>query len=170
MQALLLLFCRGEFMEKATFAAGCFWCLEEAFSQLEGVHKTTVGYTGGDLPNPTYQDICSGTTGHAEVLQILFDPSVVSYRQLLHIFWNSHDPTSVNRQGANIGTQYRSAIFYNSEKQKAASIASKERLQNQLAESKRIVTEIVPEREFYPADEYHQHYFAKKRTPGSYIN
>jgi peptide-methionine (S)-S-oxide reductase len=156
-------------MEKATFAAGCFWCLEETFSQLEGVYTTQVGYTGGDLPNPTYQDICTGNTGHAEALQILFDPSVISYKQLLHIFWNSHDPTSVNRQGANIGSQYRSAIFYSTEQQKIAAVASKERLQNQLPESKTIVTDILPECKFYPAEEYHQNYFAK-RKPGNHVN
>jgi peptide-methionine (S)-S-oxide reductase len=156
-------------MEKATFAAGCFWYLEETFSHLEGVYTTTVGYTGGDLPNPTYQDICTGNTGHAEALQILYDPSVISYKQLLHIFWNSHDPTSVNRQGANIGSQYRSAIFYYTEEQKIAAIASKERLQNQLSEAKTIVTDILPIRKFYPAEEYHQNYYAKRKL-GKYVN
>ncbi|KPJ96102.1 MAG: methionine sulfoxide reductase A [Gammaproteobacteria bacterium SG8_11] len=156
-------------MEKATFAAGCFWCLEETFSQLEGVQSTTVGYTGGDFPNPTYQNICTGNTGHVEAIQVVFDPSLVSYKQLLNIFWNCHDPTSVDRQGANIGSQYRSAIFYHSEEQKAAAIASKERLQNQLRETGMIATNIVPEREFYPAEEYHQHYFAKRKL-GNHVN
>lgn len=154
-------------MEKATFAAGCFWCLEETFSHLEGVYTTTVGYTGGKLPNPTYQDICTGNTGHAEALQVYFDPSVISYKQLLSLFWNCHDPTSVNRQGANIGSQYRSVIFYNSEEQKTAAIASKERMQNLLSQS--IATEILPEKPFYPAEEYHQHYFAKRKEI-SYVN
>lgn len=154
-------------MEKATFAAGCFWCLEETFSQLEGVYSTTVGYSGGDLPNPSYQDICTGTTGHAEALQVYFDPSVISYKQLLNAFWNCHDPTSVNRQGANIGSQYRSILFYNSEEQKIAAIASKERMQNLLSQA--IATEISPDRQFYPAEEYHQHYFAKRKL-GNYVS
>jgi peptide-methionine (S)-S-oxide reductase len=154
-------------MEKATFAAGCFWCLEETFSQLEGVYSTTVGYSGGDLPNPSYQDICTGNTGHAEALQVYFDPSVISYKQLLNAFWNCHDPTSVNRQGANIGSQYRSILFYNSEEQKIAAIASKERMQNLLSQA--IATEISPDRQFYPAEEYHQHYFAKRKL-GSYVS
>jgi peptide-methionine (S)-S-oxide reductase len=154
-------------MEKATFAAGCFWCLEETFSQLEGVYSTTVGYSGGDLPNPSYQDICTGNTGHAEALQVYFDPSVISYKQLLNAFWNCHDPTSVNRQGANIGSQYRSILFYNSEEQKIAAIASKERMQNLLSQA--IATEISPDRQFYPAEEYHQHYFAKRKL-GNYVS
>ncbi|MGD8937738.1 MAG: peptide-methionine (S)-S-oxide reductase MsrA [Gammaproteobacteria bacterium] len=156
-------------MEKATFAAGCFWCLEETFSRLQGICSTTVGYTGGEYPNPSYQDICSGTTGHAEALQVRFDPAVISYKQLLHIFWNCHDPTSVNRQGANVGSQYRSMILYSNEEQRVAAIASKERLQNQLTESRTIVTDIRPLQKFYPAEEYHQHYFAKRKM-GSHVN
>lgn len=156
-------------MEKATFAAGCFWCLEETFSQTQGIYSTTVGYTGGKYPNPSYQEICSGTTGHAESLQVIFDPSVVSYKQLLHIFWNCHDPTSVNRQGANVGSQYRSAIFYSNDEQRIAAIASKERLQNQTMEAKSIATDILPLQEFYPAEEYHQHYFAKRKL-GNHVN
>ena len=150
-------------MEKATFAAGCFWCLEETFSQMEGIDSTTVGYTGGNTLNPTYQDICSGTTGHAEAIQILFDPSVVSYKQLLNVFWDCHDPTLVNRQGANVGSQYRSVIFYSNEEQRIAAIASKQRLHNQFRDAKTIATHILPEQEFYPAEEYHQHYFAKRK-------
>jgi peptide-methionine (S)-S-oxide reductase len=156
-------------MEKATFAAGCFWCLEETFSHLQGIYSTTVGYTGGEFPKPTYQDICSGTTGHAEAIQLIFDPTVISYKQLLHIFWNCHDPTSANRQGANVGPQYRSAIFYSNEEQRVAAIASKERLRNQITGSRSIVTDILPLREFYLAEEYHQRYFAKRRF-GNYIN
>ena len=156
-------------MEKATFAAGCFWCLEETFSQTQGIYSTTVGYTGGKYPNPSYQEICSGTTGHAESLQVIFDPSVVSYKQLLNIFWNCHDPTSVNRQGANVGSQYRSAIFYSNDEQRIAAIASKERLQNQTMEAKSIATDILPLQEFYPAEEYHQHYFAKRKL-GNHVN
>ncbi len=156
-------------MEKATFAAGCFWCLEETFSKLEGVHSTTVGYTGGELPNPTYQDICSGATGHAEAIEIRFDPAVISYKQLLHIFWNCHDPTSVNRQGANVGSQYRSAVFYASDEQRTAAVASRERLQNQMPDSKTVVTDILPAGEFYPAEEYHQQYFAKRKL-GSHVH
>lgn len=153
-------------MEKATFAAGCFWCLEEAFSQLEGVHSITVGYTGGELPNPTYQDICSGSTGHAEAIQIAFDPNILNYKQLLDIFWNCHDPTSLNKQGPNVGSQYRPVIFYNTAEQKNAAIASKERQQNRKKLGSNIVTEILPEKIFYPAEEYHQHYFAKRKKIG----
>ena len=156
-------------MEKATFAAGCFWCLEETFSQMEGIYSTTVGYTGGNTLNPTYQDICTGTTGHAEAIQILFDPSIVNYKQLLNVFWDCHDPTSVNRQGANVGSQYRSVIFYSNEEQRIAAIASKERLQNQFRDAKTIATDILPEQEFYPAEEYHQHYFAKRKI-GNHVN
>jgi peptide-methionine (S)-S-oxide reductase len=151
-------------MEKATFAAGCFWCLEEAFSATPGVHTTRVGYTGGNFANPTYRDICSGSTGHAEATQVLYDPTVVSYKQLLQVFWNCHDPTSLNRQGANVGSQYRSAIFYHSDEQKNAAIASKERIQNHPKTDKDIVTEILPAGEFFPAEEYHQNYYAKRRT------
>jgi peptide-methionine (S)-S-oxide reductase len=151
-------------MEKATFAAGCFWCLEEALCNIQGVHSTGVGYTGGDLAHPTYQDICSGSTGHAEATQVLYDPVVVSYEQLLQVFWNCHDPTSLNRQGANVGTQYRSAIFYHNKAKKNAAIASKERVQKQSRTNKEIVTEILPAVEFYPAEEYHQRYYAKRRT------
>ena len=154
-------------MEKATFAAGCFWCLEDAFRDVKGVRSTSVGYTGGSFAHPTYQDICSGSTGHAEATQVLYDPSLISYQELLQMFWDCHDPTSLNRQGANVGTQYRSAIFYNSDEQKTAAIASKERLQNRLKNGKVIVTEILLMDEFYPAEEYHQHYFAKRRMAQS---
>jgi peptide-methionine (S)-S-oxide reductase len=150
-------------MEKATFAAGCFWCLEEAFSDIHGVFSTRVGYTGGDFAHPTYQDICSGNTGHAEAIQILFEPHSVVYQQLLQIFWQCHDPTSLNRQGANVGSQYRSAIFYHNEAQKKAAIASMERIQNQSRTNKEVVTEILPAGEFYPAEEYHQQYYAKRK-------
>lgn len=150
-------------MEKATFAAGCFWCLEEAFSDIQGVLSTSVGYTGGNLANPTYQDICSGSTGHAEATQILFDPELISYEKLLEVFWNCHDPTSLNRQGANVGSQYRSAIFYHNDEQKQAALASRENIQYRLRTNQEVVTEILPVGEFYPAEEYHQHYYAKRR-------
>jgi len=150
-------------MEKATFAAGCFWCLEEAFSEIHGVHSTSVGYTGGNFANPTYQDICSGSTGHAEATQILFDPELISYQKLLEVFWKCHDPTSLNRQGANVGSQYRSAIFYHNDEQKNAAVVSRERVQRRLKISTEIVTEILSAGEFYPAEEYHQHYYAKRR-------
>lgn len=150
-------------MEKATFAAGCFWCLEEAYSGIDGVHSIIVGYTGGDFANPTYQDICSGNTGHAEATQIIYDPELISYQQLLDVFWKSHDPTSLNRQGANVGSQYRSAIFYHKEEQKRIALSSREKAQYQLKTDKEIVTEILPAGDFFPAEEYHQHYFAKRK-------
>lgn len=150
-------------MERATFAAGCFWCLEDAVCQLEGVIDTIVGYTGGSLANPTYQDICSGITGHAEAVRVSYDPDSICYEQLLDVFWQSHDPTSLNRQGANVGPQYRSAIFYSNHYQKVSAIESRRHRQLQLKNSRLIITEIVPEGVFYPAEEYHQNYFAKRK-------
>ena len=147
-------------MEKATFAAGCFWGVEADFRQLQGVTATAVGYTGGSLPNPSYEDVCTGKTGHAEAVEVEFDPARLSYEVLLETFWQSHDPTTLNRQGPDVGTQYRSAIFFHSPEQQAAAIASKERVQGNT--SKPIVTEIIPASEFYRAEEYHQRYLEKR--------
>ena len=149
-------------MPKATFAAGCFWGVEAAFRQVKGVLSTTVGYTGGHVKNPTYEDVCSDGTGHAEAVEVEYDPSQVSYEALLQVFWENHDPTTSNRQGPDIGTQYRSAIFYHTPEQKAAAIASKEKLQASGKLKRPIVTEIVPASEFYRAEEYHQKYLEKR--------
>lgn len=147
-------------MEKATFAAGCFWGVEAAFRQIEGVTDTRVGYTGGKLENPTYRDVCTDRTGHAEAIEITFDPAKVSYDALLDKFWTFHDPTTLNRQGPDFGTQYRSAIFFHSPEQEKTARASKERWQTQL--DRPIVTQIVPEATFYPAEDYHQRYLEKR--------
>ncbi|MBN1501444.1 MAG: peptide-methionine (S)-S-oxide reductase MsrA [Spirochaetes bacterium] len=149
--------------EKAVFAAGCFWGVEEIFSDMEGVISTKVGYTGGNTPDPTYREVCTGLTGHAEAVEIEFDSDVISYENLLKIFWEIHDPTTLNRQGPDTGTQYRSAVFHVNEEQKS----SAENMKNRLNEEKynfRIVTEITPFGIFYPAEEYHQKYF--KKNPG----
>ena len=149
-------------MEKAIFAAGCFWGVESAFREVKGVKQTAVGYSGGHTKNPTYKDVCTDKTGHAEVVEVEFDPSVVSYDDLLNVFWQSHDPTQVNRQGPDYGTQYRSAIFYLTPQQEAAAKASKERLQKSGQFKKPIATEITPASEFYRAEEYHQQYLEKR--------
>lgn len=148
-------------MEKATFGGGCFWGVETAFRLVKGVTSATVGYSGGSLNNPTYEDVCSGKTGHAEVVQVEYDPSKVSYEELLEVFWNIHDPTILNRQGPDIGTQYRSAIFFHTPEQEAVAIASKEKLQNSGRYKRPIVTEITSASEFYRAEEYHQRYYEK---------
>jgi len=145
---------------KATFGAGCFWCVEHEFRKIKGVTSTAVGYMGGNLRNPTYEDVCSDQTGHAEVVQVEFDPSVISYAQILDVFWHCHDPTSLNRQGPDVGTQYRSAIFCHDQDQEKTAKQSKEQLQNSKP-GKKIVTEILPAPEFYKAEEYHQQYYAK---------
>ncbi len=149
-------------MEKATFAAGCFWGVEAAFRQIEGVTATRVGYTGGDFKNPTYKDVCSGTTGHAEAVEVEYDPSKVTYEELLKVFWENHDPTTLNRQGPDVGTQYRSAVFFLTPEQEAAAKASKEKLQRNGKYKRPIVTEINPASEFYPAEDYHQQYLEKR--------
>jgi peptide-methionine (S)-S-oxide reductase len=146
-----------EKLETATFGTGCFWCSEAVFERLEGVRSVVAGYAGGTLPNPTYEDVCTGTTGHAEVAQITFDPSRISYEKLLEVFWESHDPTSLNRQGADVGTQYRSVIFYENEHQKVAAEKSKKEVAKSFSEP--IVTEIKPLDHFYKAENYHQEYF-----------
>ena len=156
-------------MEKATFAAGCFWGVEESFRTLKGVLKTTVGYTGGTLENPTYEEVCTDRTGHAEVVLVDFDPAQVSYGQLLEAFWNAHDPTTLNRQGPDTGKQYRSAIFYHSPEQKAAAEAAKEQLSKSGKFKRPIVTEIAPAAPFYPAEEYHQQYLLKRGEASCHI-
>ena len=148
--------------EKATFGAGCFWGVEVAFRNVEGVTDAVVGYSGGSLENPSYQDVCSGTTGHAEVVEVEFDPSVVSYDQLLDVFWENHDPTQLNRQGPDVGTQYRSAIFYHTPEQEQAAEVSKGRLEESGRFSKPVVTVIEPASPFYRAEEYHQRYLEKR--------
>ena len=146
-------------IEQATFGAGCFWCVEAIFEQLDGVIDVRSGYTGGTTENPTYEDICTGKTGHAEVIQIDFDPSLISYENLLDIFWKSHDPTTLNRQGADTGTQYRSAIFYHTEKQKETADNSKENMEKSDLYFDSIVTEITLLTKFYVAENDHQDYY-----------
>jgi peptide-methionine (S)-S-oxide reductase len=152
--------------ELATFGAGCFWGVEADFRQIRGVVATQVGYEGGHTENPTYRDVCSHTTGHAEVVQVEYDPARVSYDDLLKVFWENHDPTQLNRQGPDVGDQYRSVIFYHTPEQQAAAQASKERLVVLLEAEKKyrrpIVTQIVPTETFYPAEEYHQQYLEKR--------
>jgi peptide-methionine (S)-S-oxide reductase len=155
--------------ELATFGAGCFWGVEAAFRQIPGVTGTAAGYLGGTLVNPTYHDVCTGRTGHAEVVQVEFDPSKVTYNQLLDVFWKNHDPTTLNRQGPDVGTQYRSAIFYHSPAQKDAAIASKETLSKEGRFRRPIVTEITPASAFYKAEDYHQQYLEKRGLASCHI-
>ena len=149
-------------MAKATFAAGCFWGVEATFRQIPGVTATRVGYTGGNLGNPTYKDVCTDSTGHAEAVEIEYDPAKVSYGDLLNVFWENHDPTQLNRQGPDFGTQYRSAIFYHSPEQEQAASASKQALEESRQFSRQIVTQIVPAVTFYEAEDYHQQYLEKR--------
>jgi len=148
-------------LEKATFAGGCFWCMQPFFDNTKGVKRTTVGYTGGQMPNPNYEEVSSGATGHAESIEIVFDPKVVSYERLLDIFWHNIDPTQVNGQFVDEGTQYRSAIFYHNDEQKHIAQQSKKALGLSGRFNKPIVTEIVPATTFYPAEDYHQKYYLK---------
>ncbi len=148
-------------MAKATFAAGCFWGVEDTFRQVKGVTNATVGYTGGHTVNPTYQEVCTDKTGHAEAVEVEFDPKQVSYHQLLAVFFESHDPTQLNRQGPDYGTQYRSAIFFHDAEQEAAARQAKEALEKSGLFKRPILTQIVPATEFYRAEEYHQRYFEK---------
>ena len=155
---------KGELMdttglEKATFGSGCFWCTEAIFERLNGVVKVESGYAGGTVKNPTYEQVCSGTTGHAEVTQITYNPKVITYDELLEVFWKTHDPTTLNRQGNDAGTQYRSVIFYNSDEQKRLAEKYKEELNKSGIWDKPIVTEISPFTNFYPAEKYHQNYY-----------
>jgi peptide-methionine (S)-S-oxide reductase len=160
---------RGVIMAKATFAAGCFWGVEDAFRGVEGVTSTTVGYTGGTAKNPTYKEVCTGRTGHAEAVEIEFDPAKISYLELLAIFWKSHDPTTPNRQGPDVGTQYRSAIFFHDPEQEAEARASKAELEKNGVFKRPIVTEITPASAFYRAEDYHQQYFEKQGIKSCHI-
>ena len=153
---------RSSTVEKATFAAGCFWGVEETFRQTPGVVATSVGYSGGTLERPTYEDVWTDRTGHAEAVQVEFDPARVSYEKLLDVFWNNHDPTTLNRQGPDFGAQYRSVIFYHTPAQHAAALASKERLEKSGKHGRPIVTQIVPAAAFWRAEEYHQRYLEKR--------
>lgn len=146
--------------EKASFAAGCFWGVEETFRCLKGVISTSVGYMGGEFENPTYEDVCTGRTGHAETVEVVYDPSIISYDELLTVFWKNHDPTTQNRQGPDIGSQYRSVIFYYNEEQKNMANQSKKKIQNRF--DREVVTQIVRATEFYMAEDYHQQYLAKR--------
>lgn len=148
-------------LDTATLAGGCFWCLEAVYDQVSGVKDVVSGYTGGHVPNPTYRRVCDGNTDHAEAVQIQFDPEQISYRELLEIFFSIHDPTTLNRQGADVGTQYRSAIFYHSEEQRQVAEQLVRELTEQQVFRDPIVTQIVPATTFYPAEEYHQEYFAR---------
>ena len=143
----------------ATFGNGCFWCTEAIFQRLKGVSKVVSGYTGGKVKNPTYKEVCTGLTGHAEAIQITYDPKVISYPELLEVFWQTHDPTTLNRQGADVGTQYRSAIFYHTDEQKKLADEYKKKLTESGAFDDPIVTEITPITEYYPAENYHQNYY-----------
>jgi peptide-methionine (S)-S-oxide reductase len=150
--------------EIATLAGGCFWCLDAAYRQIDGVTGVVSGYAGGHRPDPTYEQVSTGSTGHAEVVNVEFDPEVISFPEILEIFWTIHDPTTLNRQGADVGTQYRSAIFYNDDAQKTAAEASRDAVQELW--SNPVVTEIVPLQAFYPAEDYHQDYYAKNPGQG----
>ena len=156
-------------MAKAIFAAGCFWGVEATFRALPGVTATRVGYTGGNTVNPTYKEVCTDRTGHAEAVEVTYDPAKLSYDKLLEVFWENHDPTQVNRQGPDYGTQYRTAIFYTSPEQEAAAKASKQALEQSHRFSKPIATQIVPEVTFYEAEEYHQQYLEKKGLASCHI-
>jgi peptide-methionine (S)-S-oxide reductase len=152
--------------DTATFGTGCFWCTEAVFQELNGVLKATSGYSGGTVKNPTYEQVCTGTTGHAECLEIVYDPAVISYDDLLEVFWKVHDPTTLNQQGADKGTQYRSAIFYHNEEQKAKAEEYKRKLDESGAFPNPIVTEVTPAQPFYTAENYHQNFYANNPNYG----
>jgi peptide-methionine (S)-S-oxide reductase len=156
-------------MATATFAAGCFWGVEATFRATKGVTATAVGYTGGNSPNPTYEQVCTDRTGHAEAVEVQFDPAVVTYEQLLDIFWSNHDPTTLDRQGPDVGSQYRSAVFYHDEAQRAAAQAAKERLEQSRRFPRPIVTQIVPAATFHRAEEYHQQYLEKRGMASCHV-
>jgi peptide-methionine (S)-S-oxide reductase len=153
-------------LEKATFGSGCFWCTEAIFENLEGVHTVVSGYAGGHVPNPTYEEVCTGTTGHAEVTQITYDSSIISYDELLEVFWKTHDPTTLNRQGNDVGPQYRSVIFYHNDEQKELAEKYKAELDKSGAWDKPIVTEISPLTNYFPAENYHQDYYNNNPNQG----
>jgi peptide-methionine (S)-S-oxide reductase len=146
-------------LETVTLGAGCFWCVEAIFQNLKGVHLVVSGYSGGAVKNPSYEDVCTGATGHAEVTQIKYDPRKISFDELLEVFWSNHDPTTLNRQGSDVGTQYRSVIFYHTQKQKELAEKYKKKLNDEHAFDKPVITEITPYKEFYKAENYHQNYF-----------
>jgi len=153
-------------MQSATLGSGCFWCTEAFFLKLKGVESVVSGYTGGKVKNPTYREVCTGLTGHAEVVQVKFDPNVISYEEILEVFWNTHDPTTLNKQGADEGTQYRSAVFYHNDEQKKIAEEYKIQLDKSGVYKNRIVTEITPFSLFYPAEDYHQNYYALNPNQG----
>lgn len=153
-------------LDTATFGAGCFWCIEAVFQEVKGVVSVTSGYTGGTTKNPTYEEICTGRTGHAEVARIVFDTTLVSFDELLEIFWQTHDPTTLNQQGNDVGTQYRSAVFYHNEEQRSKAEHYKKQLDASGAWDKPLVTEITPLGEFYPAENYHQNYYRNNPNQG----
>jgi len=168
---ILILFSMSEHIsygqtETATFGGGCFWCTEAIFRSLKGVETVESGYSGGKTKNPTYQEVCTGETGHAEVIQITFNPKVISFHELLEVFWETHDPTTLNRQGADSGTQYRSAVFYHSPEQKETAEKYKAELNKENVFNKPVVTEITAFDQFYKAENYHQNYFANNRSQG----
>ena len=154
----------NEKSEIATFANGCFWCTEAIFKRLKGVISVKPGYSGGTTENPSYEEVCEGTTGHAEAIQIEFDPNIISFEKILDVFWHTHDPTTLNRQGNDIGTQYRSVIFYRDEKQREQALKSKENLEKEGVYKDSIVTQIVPSTKFYEAENYHKDYFDKNKN------
>lgn len=154
----------GKELEKATLGGGCFWCTEAVYLELKGVTDVKPGYSGGHVKNPSYREVCNETTGHAEVVQITFDPSVVSFAEILEVFFVTHDPTSLNRQGNDVGTQYRSAIFYHNEKQKETALQIIANLEKEKAYDKPIVTEVTAFKAFYPAEDYHVNYFARNKN------
>lgn len=156
----------NERLEIATLGSGCFWCTEAFFLRVKGIESVVSGYSGGKVKNPTYKEVCSGLTGHAEVVQVKFDPSVITFGEVLEIFWNTHDPTTLNQQGADVGTQYRSVVFYHSDEQKKIAEAYKKQLDQSGIYKKPIVTEITPFSIFYPAEDYHQNYFELNPNQG----
>jgi peptide-methionine (S)-S-oxide reductase len=156
----------NEQLQMATLGSGCFWCTEAFFLRLKGVESVVSGYTGGKVKNPTYREVCTGTTGHAEVVQVKFNPKVISYEEILEVFWNTHDPTTLNRQGADEGPQYRSAVFYHNEEQKKIAEQYKDQLNKSGVFKNSIVTEITPFSIFYPAEDYHQNYYALNANQG----
>lgn len=155
--------------QKATFGAGCFWGVEVTFRETKGVLDAAVGYSGGDMHDPTYHDVCTGRTGHAEVIEVVYDPAQISYEELLRVFWENHDPTQLNRQGPDTGTQYRSAIFYHTDEQRRVAEESKRQLNESGSFRRPIVTEITPASEFYRAEEYHQQYLAKRGLASCHV-
>jgi peptide-methionine (S)-S-oxide reductase len=152
--------------DTATLAGGCFWCTEAIFNRLKGITSVVPGYAASQVENPSYEEVCTGRTGAAEAIQITYDPSIITYDTLLEIFWHTHDPTTLNRQGNDVGTQYRSAIFYQNEEQKQSALASKEALEKSGAYKKPVVTEIVPFTNFFPAEDYHKDYYDRNRSQG----